>query len=155
MPYFTRLIDDYDRGSIKSSSLILSNQVISPPGSDVLFQFDKHTTPITHTYFGFDEKLILTLSKLCIFSLAIVDLIGEIEFGDDEKSPFCFFLPYLDMATTIKTHVRDMGGGFLLATCDELKSYAYDSTLRCSLKFTSRKIIDLVLVNFSSIPFNF
>ena len=138
------------------TSLILTCQVVPPPGNDLIFQFDKHSLPITHACIGGDnDSLVFTLSnKLILFNMSTVSDLGEIELTKDEKESFNFFVAYtLDDATNVS--LKELAGGFVVATRKQLKSYDFDSTLRFCQNFETKTILELFFVSIYSLFFYF
>lgn len=143
------MIDEYDREMMKLSSLVLTNQFLPPPGNELIFQFDKHTLPITHGAIGADnDSLVFSLSnKLMLFNMGSVQELGSIELKkSDPKSSYEFLLIYIDEEPT-ELQMKDLSGGFVVATRNEICSYGFDSVLHFAKNFgSSRSILDIHLV---------
>lgn len=124
---------------------------MAPPGNDLIFQFEKHSQPITHACIGADnDSLVFTLSNklLNLFNMTSVIDLGEVELKkSDNDEPIQFFLVnFLDSATTVQ--LKDMLGGFVVATNTHIQSYGFDSTLYFSHDSRPKNILDIFLVRF-------
>ena len=86
--------------------------------------------------------------------MSTVSDLGEIELTKDEKESFNFFVAYtLDDATNVS--LKELAGGFVVATRKQLKSYDFDSTLRFCQNFETKTILELFFVSIYSLFFYF
>lgn len=135
---------------MKLSSIVLTNQILPPPGNDLIFQFDKLTAPITCACIGGenDSFVFMLSNKLSMFNMSTVFEQGEIELTKDD-AVFKFFLVSFsesEGASEKEALLKDFKGGFVVGTNNELKSYAFDSTLYFTKSFESKTILGMALV---------
>jgi hypothetical protein len=144
--YFTSLIDDYDRESLRTCSLIITNQYIEHEMKRVVIQFEKHSCPISHAVMGgIEDKIFLfTLSnKLHIMRFNEFKMLGEIFFGNHLKMKHV--LVYFNHDSTLEdvtnNLISNINGGFILCTNKDLRFYSFQSLNKPFLK------IDLESIN--------
>lgn len=148
MKYFTKLVDEYDRESLKKNALILTHQILEPPGNDLIFQFDKHSYPITHGAIGGDnDSFVFSLSnKLMLFNMTNLKELGEIEIN--KTGNFTHFFTYFDVQCEKEvSSLKEIQGGFVVGTKNELISYSFDSTLYFVKRFETKTILDIILIS--------
>ncbi|RNA19906.1 NACHT and WD repeat domain-containing 2-like, partial [Brachionus plicatilis] len=117
---FTKIIDQYYDQSPKYYSLVLAHQFMEPPIGELIFQLDKHSTPITHTVIGGDnDSLILSLSnKINAFNMSTVADLGFIKFTDFNEEKI-FFTAFLDEFDQDFFNLNDINGGLIVCSLNE------------------------------------
>lgn len=145
--YFTKLIDEYDRQSIKMFPLVVAHQFIEAPGNDLLFQLDKHNSPITHTAIGCqNDSSVFTLSNILhLFDMTKIREMGQIQL---DHGNFSFFIVYIEKRSDAdELPLKDQLGGFVVATKNEIKFYRFDGRLCSTKKFVNKEILEIYLVS--------
>jgi hypothetical protein len=150
--HFTKLVDEYDAQSLALNSLVVTTQILQPPGNEMLFEFSQHDCPITHAAIGGDnDSFIFTLSnKLVAFNLSNLGELGTIELNkDDRDGLFSFFLVYLENypASVETTSLKSILGGFLVATKNEIKAFTFNSVAQFNMKLEHELILDMALLS--------
>ncbi|RNA06167.1 NACHT and WD repeat domain-containing 2-like, partial [Brachionus plicatilis] len=138
---FTKIIDQYYDQSPKYYSLVLAHQFMEPPIGELIFQLDKHSAPITHTVIGGDnDRLVLTFSnKISVFDLNELNDLGDIKIPDFDANIkfFAVFLNSLDQNYSI---LKDIRGGIILCSLNDILVLNFDSSIRFLLN-TGKKIL--------------
>jgi hypothetical protein len=151
---FTKLINEYDRDSIKNCSLIVPYQFLDTPGSDLIFQFEKNNAPIRAAAMGGEnDGIVITLSnKIYAFEMSTIRDMGEFSVIETEK-PFTSILPYFKDLMELKEDIllKDIKGGFIVYNETDLASYACNSNLYFHKKFDDRFILDVYMVSSSHV----
>lgn len=137
--HLNKLIQQYDQIKSQTNSLVLAYQLLSPPGLDVIFTFDKHSDTLTHACIGGDnDSFLFTLSnKIHLLSMSEVSELGEIPLTDDVDSDFSHFIVYFDSINqSTNTPLKNLLGYFVVATETECTVYSFDSTVAFKKTFT-------------------
>lgn len=152
LKYFTKIIDEYDRESFQNCSLVVPYQYENLPLNDVIFQLEKHTKPITHAIICFEMKpftYTFTLSnKIHALNVLGMKELGEIQLKSNTAK-------YLYLIGFIKSFVekeidllKNLDGGFILASKNELELILAVGYGHLSKKFTDDEIIsDVYLIS--------
>ncbi len=148
LKYITSFVDQVDKSF--SSSLIVPYQFLNPPGSDVVFSLEKHfSSIITAAIGGDDDNVVFTLSndKLVIFSMSLVQEMENFKLDKLKNEP-CFLIVYShkEIDRDIKV-MKDMTGGFIIASCDEILSYSFEMNLFYRKCFTDEIISNVFIVS--------
>jgi hypothetical protein len=150
--YFTKLINEYDTEmSQAKNGFFIPYQQIQSPGTDLIFQLDRHTMPITHTAIGDEnDSLVFTLSanKLHLLNMEVVKTMGEEELDIESE----FFISVLDkLGAKSEPSMKSIAGFFVLGTRLELRVHTYDMIRIFCLKFTDKTLADVFLVGSSQV----
>lgn len=148
-PFFTNLINEYDKESPKIYPLVLAHQYIEPAIGELIFQFDKHIMPITHALMGGKElRLILTLSnKIDVFDLQFLDDLAQIKIPKNDHK-IEQFIAYLDSnQMEDKVVFTDLKGGFILTYQNEITNINFDSSIKSSVKFENKSKPKVFLIS--------
>jgi hypothetical protein len=119
-------------------------------GSDVIFSLEKHfSSIITAAIGGDDDNVVFTLSndKLVIFSMSLVQEMENFKLDKLKNEP-CFLIVYSHkkIDSDIKV-MKDMTGGFIIASCDEILSYSFEMNLFYRKCFTNEIISNVFIVS--------
>lgn len=151
--YFTQLIDQFYEEALKENNLLLTCQQLDPPGGDLIFQLDKHNSPITHTCIGGDnDSFVLTLSsnRLHLINLSIVSDNGYITIDPpaNEIKEFDFFLCLFEtFDIEDRLSIKNIRGFFLVGSKKNFRALNYDGKCNFEKTFEKEKIQDVFIVS--------
>lgn len=153
VPKFTKLIDEYDRESVINSSLLIAHKHLDQEVRQVMIQFEKHLSPITHACLGGTENktFLFSLSnKLQILRFHGFTHFGEVYFDSNLKfeNMLVYFLndsTYEDLNNNLIANIK---GGFLLATKNEIRLHSFQTNYTKPYKVirTDDTITDMYLI---------
>lgn len=137
--YFTRLIDDIDSKSCFNCALTAPYQIMPAPGEKLLFAFEKHTKPIVSGAIGGENNFLwFTLSdKLIVFDL---DQLTNLAIVELEKTEHVFRHLLVYSNESIRGNIKllkDLNGGFLVASDNEVLSYSFELNLLVKKKINN------------------
>ena len=146
--YVTQFIDQYDEISSLDCALIAPYQSMPPPGSNMIFCFEKHVKPIYCS--SFDGDIAFTASdKLVVFNMQNLCVVGDFML-EKTKNIFSHLIVYFFSkyeAEKIEI-LKDLGkGGFLAASQDEILSYSFDMVLLFRKTFMSELISNIFVIS--------
>jgi len=151
----TSYIDQADKSC--DSALIVPYQFLQPPGSsDLIFSLEKHFHPIIAASIGGDNDCFvftLSLNKLVIFGMNILKEI--VNFKIVLTNEPCLLIVYSKNFLARDAEFKDVIGGFIIASCDEILSYSFDLNLFYRKKFTDETISCLFLISDSEFVVSF
>jgi hypothetical protein len=143
---FTKLIDEYDEEMSRlKHGFVLPCQQMESPGTDLIFQLDKHVTPITHSAIGCDnDSMVFTLSnKLHLLNMETIRGVGEEQFDQE----FEFFIPFFENNTPDSSiPMKAIEGLIVLGTRDECSVYNCSMNRIFNMKFSDMTLSNLFLV---------
>lgn len=146
-PHLIKLINDYDKAKSQLNSLVLPYQQLNPPGSDVIFTLDKHTTPLTCVSIGGDnDGFLFTLSnKLHLLSMSEIIELGEITLTKDPSIEYSFMIIFFeDIDIDMKTQIKSIPGFFIVSTRTDCTAYNFNSNQFFQKSFSYISNIHLV-----------
>ena len=139
LPHFTKFINYYDKYSYVDCSLIVPYQFLASPGSDILFQLDKHRKPIVAGAVGgiTDDPFLFTLSdKVFLYNMGTLSDMGEVQLMPTDSDYTMLITYFNETINPFKTTaIKNISGGFLVANEHNLLSYSYDSSILAHKKF--------------------
>ena len=147
--YFTQFIDQYDAESSLSCALIVPYQLTQVPGSDSIFQLEKHNKPIKCVAIGgFGIGVVFSLSD----KLSLMDFNTTKTFETDyclepTENELIYMLVYLTEELPIDKLIKDYKGGFLVGSKNEIISYSFEMSIYFKKKFLSQEIINMCLIS--------
>ena len=153
--YFTKLVDEYDKYTISLNSLVIPYQYLQFPGDDLLFQLERHYYPITCTAIGGDnDSFVFTVSnKLNVLNLQDISDVCNIQI----KNGFIkidFMIVYFQTKFETNDNFKNIPGGVVLATENELMSYSFDF-MHSSIIYSNEKINNVFITSDTNIIVSF
>ena len=151
LPRFTQFFKYYDKYSYVDCSLIVPYQFLASPGSDILFQLDKHRKPIVAAAVGgiSEDPFVFTLSdKVFLYNMGTLSDMGEVQLKPTDSDYTMLITYFNEKINPFKTTaIKNISGGFLVANEHNLLSYSYDSTILAHKKFDQDESIrDMFLI---------
>jgi hypothetical protein len=151
LKYFTKLVDEYDRESLSDCSLIVAYQYSQPPScNNLLFSLEKHSQPIRLAAIGDEnDSFVITISdKLHLFNMTLLCENGEISLSNSNSNfEYSFMIVYFEDWVNDDIVLKDIAGGFILASMRDVYSYAFDASLHASLGFDDCKISNIHIIS--------
>ncbi|RNA01612.1 NACHT and WD repeat domain-containing 2-like, partial [Brachionus plicatilis] len=146
LKYFTKLIDQYYLQSPKYYSLILAHQFMEPPLGELIFQLDKHSSPIMNTIIGGNNSsLVITISnEIFVFNLNKGINLGYIDVNNftEEK---VWISAYSSNSIQSFSVLKEIPGGVVICSKNEIRIIKFDSSVRLIYKTGLKKVLSCVI----------